>query len=563
MSNFEELFTPASISKELCKARLALAERRHKAQFFHEIDATRDSASKIDAPATWRDIPTTIFPGRRQWNKFRSKDRSRQSDPNLCTLEKAIQKLSGQNPHAHWYVELTEVVNLIATRGLSGSVLFSSPEIVKESKDRKKHTYRPLSTFFLADKIIESLTARYLRQAVDIALLDSCLAFRPKRDGRHKGLDDILKLHTDNALEGLFVAECDIMGFFDCVSHEVAIESLYLLIKDAQLLDASLKIDPKAIQIFEAYLACYSFLHTVKGVAEPKLKIGDPKGSYPWREDRLHKLHGEAANLEGIGIPQGGSLSGVIANAVLHRADKVMKKVCVEHGVTYLRYCDDIILLARTRSACAAALEAYCKAAQELKLPIHEPKLVEPYKGADQKRFWSEKSKQVYHWGNPAFGNSIPWLQFLGYQIRFDGCVRVRRSSVNKEMEKLARESGKILRMLTPENAHNIRKGKASIKHRVRMKLVSMAVGRRFLGEIDAPLPNCWASGFRWLNNKRMLRGNLKALDRQRERQINRISRRLEELDIHPPPSNNESPKVLERYGRPFSYWGQFKADCD
>jgi hypothetical protein len=35
MSNFEELFTPASISKELCKARLALAERRHKAKFFH------------------------------------------------------------------------------------------------------------------------------------------------------------------------------------------------------------------------------------------------------------------------------------------------------------------------------------------------------------------------------------------------------------------------------------------------------------------------------------------------------------------------------------------------
>ena len=557
MLKFDDFFSPANITRELCKARLSLADRRHEALFYHQIDRSRDSAEKVKIPETWREIPTDIFPSRRLWSRYRAKDRRGQSDPNLSMLVRAVHKLLEETPDAPWAVRLKRVVNEVAQRALAGRVSLSPPLIIKEVKDKEKQTYRPLASFFLSDKIIESLTARYLREALNPAPLRSCLAFRPRMDGRHDGLDTILNLRTEQDRSGLFVAECDVMGFFDCVSHRVARESLNELIADAEA-----EIDPRAIQIFMAYLECYSFWRNVKQIAEADMQKRNPSATFPWREKQLRELHGNSSGLPRIGIPQGGALSGLIANAVLHRADKALRHYCQERNVTYLRYCDDMIVLAPTRTACKEAFAEYCATVRELKLPIHEPQIFGRYQGEQRKAFWSNaKSRDVYHWGDPRSNSSFPWIQFLGYQIRFDGKVRVRRSSIQKELVKLALQTDRILRMLTPPNVKNLRKSKTSIKHRVRMKLISMAVGRCDLRERDEPLPKCWANGFRWLAGKNIIPGNLKALDRQRERQINRVARRLNGLSLELPPSKSEDDDVLDHYGCPFSYWGQFKRE--
>jgi hypothetical protein len=158
---------------------------------------------------------------------------------------------------------------------------FSAPVIVPEAKDRKKKTYRPLASLFLSDRIIDCITARYFRETLNGALLDSCLAFRPRRDGRHEGLDTILRLRDASDGAGLFVAECDIKGFYDCVSHDVAIEALDRLIADALRGNPSLVIDSRAVELFRAYLACYSFLRNVRQVAEPELQNGSAVQSIP------------------------------------------------------------------------------------------------------------------------------------------------------------------------------------------------------------------------------------------------------------------------------------------
>jgi len=173
--------------------------------------------------------------------------------------------------------------------------------------------------------------------------------------------------------------------------------------------------------------------------------------------------------------------------------------------------------------------------------------------GVGKRSFWEAKSRDVYKWGRPSESDAYPWIQFLGYQIRYDGAVRVRQSSVAKELTKLTQNTGRLLDSLCTENLANIRRSPSSITRSIRMKLISMGIGRRRLGQsLAGPQPKSWANGFRWLLGKNALIYNLRALDRQRERQVSRVVRRLRGLGMA------ETPVQRRRYGFPFSYVGQF-----
>jgi hypothetical protein len=557
MVAFEQYVSSDRIIRELCRARVRLAERRHESLFYHNIDGSQKPAEEI-VPPNWDEIHEDIFPSRKQWSRYRPKNRGQISDVTLNTLLRAVHDLGRKTPNAPWAQRLSGTVSDIRERALDNAFSFRVPKIVKEAKDQTARTYRPLASFLLSDKIIDSLTARYFRENLNSALLKSCLAFRPRTDGRHKGLDEILLKRSESSR--LFVAECDIMGFFDCVSHEIARFALEDLIADARRIDKDLVVDDQAIRIFNAYLECYSFLRNIQQEAEVKLQDELPGARFPWREKELRSFYGREAVLENIGIPQGGALSGFIANAVLHRADKRIAELCPERQITYLRYCDDMVLLAPTEDACREVFTAYTASVNDLRLPIHLPKVVRSYEGPNKRQFWSTKSKAPYLWGNPREQpSSFPWMQFLGYQIRFDGAVRVRPASIEKELKKLTLEGDKLMRLLRAENASNLRRSKGSIRHRFRMKLVAMAVGRRTLSDKTFPLPKCWANGFRWLSEKRMITTNLKALDRHRERQVSRINRRLQDLNISVQPRRDDDSGALDHYGCPFSYWGQFR----
>ena len=49
------------------------------------------------------------------------------------------------------------------------------------------------------------------------------------------------------------------------------------------------------------------------------------------------------------------------------------------------------------------------------------------------REFWEAKSKQPYKWGPRG---RVPWIGFVGYEINVAGDVRVRKSSLAKEMQK-------------------------------------------------------------------------------------------------------------------------------
>jgi hypothetical protein len=71
-------------------------------------------------------------------------------------------------------------------------------------------------------------------------------------------------------------------------------------------------------------------------------------------------------------------------------------------------------------------------------------------------------------------------------------------------------------------------------------------------------MPMCWAAGFRGLTGQRFVSTNIQYLDRHRERQLRRVARRLEELNL-PKATAKSEVDALPYYGHPFSYIAQFK----
>jgi Reverse transcriptase (RNA-dependent DNA polymerase) len=568
---FKEAFSEEAVIRELCKARVRLAGKRNDALFFHRI--SKGAGRSRFFLSTLHPIEE-MFPPRRQWHRFRSRDRriKPSTELNLDALYRAVRSLRASTPEAAWVRKLNEKIAAIRQRVFSAAPFtFSSPKIVPIEKAAKEHFYRPLALLSADDKIIDSLVARYLRKTLDLALRQSCIAFRCRRGKKipptiHDALKKLCDVSKRHRRRGCYVAECDIKGFFDCVSHKVALSAFNQLIRDARRKNRRLKVDGRAMEIFSAYLSAYSFPRNVLEDSAKELLAKDPQGEFAWPRRELEKLH-KHSNLHGIGVPQGGALSCLIANAVLHAADKSLDSLKRKLGksFTYLRYCDDMILLAREKKTCTAAFKRYLAVVSNNLLPVHAPKKVRTY----SKDFWKGKSNSPYLWARPERNKGIPWIQFVGFQVRYDGLVRVRPKSLKKHIQKLTAAADGMLAKLNPGRregsivppfAIGLRKSNRQIIHRFRQRLISMAVGRARLGRRrSGPLAMCWANGFRGLLGRRIVRSNLKTLDRHRERQIRRIVKRLR---LRPEVRNSAREPVKgvhKYYGAPFSYWGQFR----
>lgn len=571
MRLFEEYFSEKSVIRELCKARVSLAEKRNDMLFLHRISKDSPSAENAKIASNMVGI-LDIFPPRRKWHQFRPRHRGKSpaADLNLETLFRACLTLRKLTPNERWVAKLEARVDGIRSRVLSTRTFrFNKPRINPVVKSAVEKTFRPIAAFSLDDKIVDSLTARYFRDMLDAELLPSCLAFRCSKGKKppptiHDALEKVLEFNRACGRTRPFVAECDIKGFFDCVAHDVALQGVRSLIADAKKRNHSLAIDKRALRVLHAYLDAYSFSNDVAVVAQASLQKRYLGAKFKWPKDDLERLHKKGA-LPRIGVPQGGALSCLIANAVLHKVDKTLENLRKKLGMssfTYLRYCDDMILLARSQAVCAKAFSCYCRSVKRLRLPIHPPGNVGRY----SRSFWDGKSRAPFRWAKPRGAGKVPWIQFVGYQVRYDALVRVRLSSLKKHIRKLTESADELLATLSPGRwttskspafAQGLRKSAHQVRHRFRQKLISISVGRREICDsLDEMMGMCWANGFRGLKDKRIVTSSLKALDRHRERQIQRIARRVKPLTAKK--GKSEVRKVLRYYGFPFSYWGQF-----
>ncbi|MGE3507265.1 MAG: reverse transcriptase domain-containing protein [Vicinamibacterales bacterium] len=555
----------------LVRARMSVRRQRRDNSFYHRLAANgRNPRAAVEAELA------ELFPPRRDWptpgQPARRRAAQNGTDPVSVALVDWILSQFGapRRTAPSWLNRLRRVVGQIRTRVRDwgpGSEL-AAPHVYALLKSRavadgEPDAFRCLAVYGLIDRIVISIAARYFRQLTDESMHSGSLAFRTQMPPltHHDAVERIVRFRCENQPSETWVTEVDIRGFFDVVSHDVARRAVKRLLDRLQ---AGTRVDPRAEAILEAYLDSYAFNMGGQGRALAQARRQQRAGhdvQVPWPDDALRKL-GVDIKSERVGIPQGGALSCFLANAILDLADWQVA-AAYEHAerALYLRYCDDIVCLAPSQERCQAMMDAYTAALVELRLPAHPPLPFDrPYeKGREglPGGFWKGKSKAPYRWAAPGQAGSVPWCSFVGYQVRFDGVLRIRPSSVKKEVDKHHDILSQVKRFIS---RHGQVLSRRRILYRVRQRLRAIAVGSGSVRKGRMPPPFSWAQGFHLIGRHDSLIGQLRELDRHRVATVSRLRRRLEGKG-----KSSKEPKapvdVLKFEGFPFSYAGLAERD--
>lgn len=503
-----------------------------------------------------------LFPPRSQWLRPRRRghlDRASQIAQSVVWTIECAREAGDTSP---WRLRLEHLVAEIRRDALTSpkGPTIGPPSI--QPVKRPDGKYRAIAVYGCKERVIASLTAEYLRRAFDADFLESSYAFRsptgrppPSHHDAFVRLADIRTSRSDL----LWVAECDIQGFFDCVDHRVATESFSNAVSRAST--RGTLIDTRARAAFLNFLGSYSFTGTARPGADEWFRRRSIDGKLKWPEVALRSIHRNLENIS-LGIPQGGAISCLIANLLLHDADVAVARIIppADADGLYMRYCDDMVITHANEAACRRAFTEYLEALRKLKLPVHAPERAAVYSS----KFWRAKSREPYVWGPKTSGPGVvPWVGFVGYQVRWDGLVRVRPDSLRRERDKIKDEVSRVVELLYRQHKGNNRSAKVSARQvvfRLQHRLIARSVGMKPVFELPPDdLGFCWCGGFRGLANKSLIGGQMRELDRYRRRQIQWAARVADKLLSGLP----STAKVRRRggprfFGYPWSYFSRF-----
>lgn len=554
----------------LCRKRLAMARKSRRQLFVSKF-------SGVQAVAT-HDVLLQVLPPRRHWPRLLRRERAGADDlPRAnaaCFAEYVLDALVSRKQY-QWTTRLRLFLDQLRDRVLNwkDSDSFKPHRHIPIPKARpgRGQKYRVLAPYALQDALVDSVFASYLRDRIDAALDPDCYAFRLPRDGRpvthHDAVAGLRRFARMGTSRSLWVAECDIQGFFDSVSHHVTRRELFRMLGDEPS-----PVDPRLLAFCESFLRGYDY-RDARSAALAKLarqgianaKIYDVTATLS--QNRL------PVSRTGLGIPQGSSFSSVLANVVLTAADRAVRYSTKGHRQTfYARYVDDIVVASTNRRVAASALSSYRRALRALALPDHQPLMVSSTTRRSRKAYWDAKSKAPYAWANVGSAG-VRWVGFLGYQIRRDGLLRARLSSIRKESAKQRRAVDDILSKIDKARIAALKRGRTQGITRLRricysamLHLISFGVGYPSRPRVW-PATNgvSWASGFRLLREGPSDLSALRALDRSRGVALRALHARLVSLIRLPGAKERQvagtSPVwAIRRDGRPLSYHAQFTA---
>ncbi len=579
MKQFADYFSEEAIIDELCAQRVKGSIPLRKQAFYDRI--SKNNQNRNDEVEKQRDDFNALFPPRKLWPDYRpfpnQKKRMSKQKVNLATLKMAVRKLMAEDLSQLWVERLRARASLIRFRALKEKeFIFRHQNIVGQRKKPGSSEYRPITKYPTDDNIIQKLALRYLSDQLDSFFSDSSHAYRKFRNKSEKQINrDSALRHIAAFIKAhgtLYVAEADIRNFMDCVDHATASQALRILVMQAKMRDPGIDVDPRAIQLYDAFLAGYSFRRDVLGKATEELNKKDKKGYFAWPAEELAKMHGEQ-DLDAIGIPQGGALSCFVVNVMLHEVDQAVEGIEIPdgHEMQYERFCDDMQILSTDKELCLRAMEAYLSAIKHKKLLVHEPVDV-PHANDHESHFHilDLKSKNPYLWARQEDGG-IPWIQFLGYLIQYDGQFQIRPKSIDKQIQKMNDEARKLFERIHPAGV-SLKMKPHEILMRFNKKLVAMSVGLRNhkqpLPACSADIePMCWANGYKYLWEVPYDPNQLRALDRHRERVMMQIYRRLEPFMLSKEDRAHADRVIqkIRKHGFRYSYYGQFakRAEAD
>ena len=595
MKDFITYFSERAIITHLCKLRTKVAKSRNKKHLIHLLtDSKKYNYHKIEKNNLDKTLNpfseyqnnlilelNSLLPPRKKWVKLGYNSRKNRTnsefltsnDKNFYSLLKTIKLFKTNKSTDNWLIELDAFVKDIQETFKSEKCKINQPIIYPKLKDeinkKEVNKCRPISLFSLKERIILSITNKFLTNLFDNYFQNSSYAFRSKKNKDNSGvithhdcIKDIIEFQNQNKDNELWVVECDMEKFYDSVNHTI-VKNLFdeLLIKstnDYPNLDLK-----NAKHIFIQFLDCYAFNKNVPSSENKEYwesyKI--PNGEFEWIEKSLLNLkHYSDINAERIGVPQGGALSGLIANIALNEVDKKMK----ETNVFYIRFCDDMILIHNNLLECETAKKIYIDSLNSLKLVPHPFSENVNLKGLRKKQtlklpeisvkpFWKGKSKGPYKWDS-LNNNGFPWIGFVGYEINNEGNIRVRKKSLHKELKK----QKEVVEEIEKAIENGMRKSSYSVKESVINRLIGMSVGRVNLENYEKVSNDmCWKNGFKELKPNKYSIAQIKQLDRNRNKLFYDLIKNIKEPKNEKGNLINSKARQIINYDKPFSYYYQ------
>lgn len=253
----------------------------------------------------------------------------------------------------------------------------------KNSRSNKLGGVRIISISSIRDVLVQRIIYNTIYNQVESefqSLKNVSFAYR-----KGKSAPDAAKMIYNHILDGYTaVLDADIEGFFDNISHEIALEKIKGII--------SAKENP----------LIFSYMN--RFISVDRVNWEDYKGDYrrfynekPIRTQRIK------------GIPQGGVLSGLIANIFMHDFDKwVINDLGGIFELKYIRYADDFVVLMKNYEEIGNVKRLIKEKLNDIKLKLH-PK--------------AEKTKEV----NLEVKGSF--INFVGFSISPTG-IRIKNSNI-------------------------------------------------------------------------------------------------------------------------------------
>jgi retron-type reverse transcriptase len=239
--------------------------------------------------------------------------------------------------HRMFLENINHHISIICEKGKSGKYLFApfkerripKPPYVSEEEATKAGIeignedkfIRVLSMSTIQDTIFQKLMANVLDGHADEKFSEyiDLHSFGYRKEKSSKMAVKKIRRLIDNGY--YHVLDGDIKGFFDEINHLLLAERMNIFFGEENIL---------------LHRLLYRFLH-VKRIPPKMMK--------------LYRIDKSVANQRDKGIPQGGVLSGLLANVFLFNFDLyVVNCLMPKYGLKYFRYADDFVLMFKNKA---------------------------------------------------------------------------------------------------------------------------------------------------------------------------------------------------------------------
>ena len=184
---------------------------------------------------------------------------------------------------------------------------------------------RPLGIPTVRDRVVQTSLLHVIEPIFEKEFLDCSYGFRPQR-----GCKDALRKTLELLKQGYTtVVDADIKAIFDTINQQKLIELVSKRIKDKQIIELINKFLKQGILV-----------------------------------------QGKLIDSNGIGTPQGGVISPLLANIYLHELDLEISK----HGYQMVRYADDFVIMCKSQEEAEQALLLIKTTMNKLDLTLHPDK---------------------------------------------------------------------------------------------------------------------------------------------------------------------------------------------